>query len=176
MTISNTIIINIIIIVIIIIIIIHTIIIAIIIFPTSLLSSSSTHHHRSLVEAFIHKSVNTDTATRISGPYLTSSSSSSSSMMQEMSQQHQQSHLIKGDVPVSPGLKTGGTGTGSGTGQGEPTVSGFLLFEEQVSSLLTHNQGGTPLFLRLFLRCLQYAASRGYCLWLLYESWMTAQR
>ncbi len=131
------------------------------------------------MEAFIHKSVNTDTATRISGPYLTSSSSSSS-MMQEMSQQQQQqqqqqSHLIKGDVPVntkSPGLKAGGTGTG----QGEQTVSGFLLFEEQVSSLLTHNQGGTPLFLRLFLRCLQYAASRGYCLWLLYESWMTAQR
>ena len=100
--------------------------------------------------------------------------------MQEMSQQQQQqqqqqSHLIKGDVPVntkSPGLKTGGTGPG----QGEQVVSGFLLFEEQVSSLLTHNQGGTPLFLRLFLRCLQYAASRGYCLWLLYESWMTAQR
>ena len=98
-------------------------------------------------------------------------------MSQQQQQQQQQSHLIKGDVPVntkSPGLKTGGTGTG--TGQGEPTVSGFLLFEEQVSSLLTHNQGGTPLFLRLFLRCLQYAASRGYCLWLLYESWMTAQR
>lgn len=51
-------------------------------------------------------------------------------------------------------------------------VPGFLLFEGQITALLSHPMGGTPLFLRLFLRCLQFGISRGYSIWYLFDEWL----
>jgi len=51
---------------------------------------------------------------------------------------------------------------------------GFLLFDTQVAALLSHPLGGTPLFLRLFLRCTHYAVSRGFSLWFLWDHWLGA--
>ena len=51
---------------------------------------------------------------------------------------------------------------------------GLLMFDTQVAALLTHPQGGTPLFLRLFLRSAQCAVSRGFSLWDLWDSWLGA--
>ena len=51
---------------------------------------------------------------------------------------------------------------------------GILLFDTQVAALLTHSQGGTPLFLRLFLRCTHYAITRGFSLWHVWDDWLSA--
>lgn len=51
---------------------------------------------------------------------------------------------------------------------------GLLMFDTQVAALLTHPQGGTPLFLRLFLRSAQCAVSRGFSLWDLWDNWLGA--
>lgn len=55
------------------------------------------------------------------------------------------------------------------------SIPGFLLFESQINSLLSHSEGGTPLFLRMFLRCLQFAVSRGFSLWFVFERWIQAK-
>ena len=51
---------------------------------------------------------------------------------------------------------------------------GLVLFDTQVAAMLTHPLGGTPLFLRLFLRCTHYAISRGFSLWHLWDHWLGA--
>jgi archaellum biogenesis ATPase FlaH len=128
---------------------------------------------RSLVESFIHKSVNSESASLATGPHIAS--------------------YLNKNGPQKAGLfvaATKGAGNRASTmmvsshpasahssaqdGSNEE-VPGFLLFENQISALLNHGQGGTPLFLRLFLRCLQYAVSRGYSLWAVYEDWMRAR-
>lgn len=53
-------------------------------------------------------------------------------------------------------------------------VTGFLLFEQQLDTLLKHSLGGNPLFLRLFLRCLHFLCARGHSLWRVFEDWIKA--
>ena len=55
------------------------------------------------------------------------------------------------------------------------TAPGFLLFDNQRISLLTHKLGGTPMFLRLFLQCSHYAVRRGFSLWQIWEDWLRAE-
>ena len=165
---------------------------------------------RSLVEAFIHKSVNSETAALATGPYI---HSYLKTRPERKKPPAMLSHLginipTKGDSGVSghdgvngsfgpssgaAAITTSGQGPGGARsstvllGISDPantrggrvhdaaeTVPGFLLFENQITTLLNHSQGGTPLFLRMFLRCLQYAVSRGYSLWRVYEDWMQA--
>eukprot|EP01034_Spumella_vulgaris_P021817 gene21817-27886_t len=115
---------------------------------------------RSLVETFIQKSVNNESASLATGPYITNfvSAAQQRSLANEVINQSQYS---SGSHPPEE------------TNNGQ-IVPGFLLFENQIAALLNHTQGGTPLFLRLFLRCLQYAVSRGYSLWEVYDNWMRA--
>ena len=54
-------------------------------------------------------------------------------------------------------------------------LAGFLLFDSQINGLLSHPEGGIPFFLRLFLRCMQFAVSRGYSSWFICEQWLLAQ-
>lgn len=54
-------------------------------------------------------------------------------------------------------------------------LAGFLLFESQINGLLSHPEGGIPFFLRLFLRCMQFAVSRGYSSWFIFEQWLLAK-
>lgn len=54
-------------------------------------------------------------------------------------------------------------------------LAGFLLFETQINGLLSHPEGGIPFFLRLFLRCMQFAVSRGYSSWFIFEQWLLAK-
>lgn len=51
---------------------------------------------------------------------------------------------------------------------------GFLLFDTQVSRLLTHSHGGEPQFLRLFIKSLHYAANRGFSVWHVMDDWLKA--
>ena len=128
---------------------------------------------KSLVEAFIHKSVNSESASLATGPYIATYLSKTSPTKQNQNAPHvlQREGTGRGSVAL-----LGHTTTGpQGTREANEEVAGFLLFENQIASLLNHSQGGTPLFLRLFLRCLQYAVSRGYSLWTVYEDWMKAR-
>jgi len=100
---------------------------------------------RSLVETFIAKSVNFDNAALATGPYV--------------------SMYFDNTASTEKNAINGG-------GNMTENIAGFLLFESQINSLLAHPEGGTPLFLRLFLRCLQFAVSRGYSLWNLFEEWL----
>lgn len=56
----------------------------------------------------------------------------------------------------------------------QEVVPGFLLFECHISALLSHPQGGTPLFIRLFLRCAYLVCSRGFSLWQIWDDWLQA--
>ena len=49
---------------------------------------------------------------------------------------------------------------------------GYLLYDTQIAKLLTHPMGGTPMFLRLFMQCSQYAAKRGFSLWQIWDDWL----
>ena len=102
---------------------------------------------RTVVETFMQKAVISDSALLATGPYIWPylQDSNSNAFAKPM----------QSDV--------------------EDSISGFLLFENQMTALLEHPQGGTPLFLRLFLRCTQYAVSRGYCLWHIFDAWLEAQ-
>ena len=51
---------------------------------------------------------------------------------------------------------------------------GFLLFDTQIGMLLSHPEGNTPLFLRVFLTGAHYAVGRGFSLWYLFDTWMKA--
>jgi hypothetical protein len=129
---------------------------------------------RSLVESFIHKSVNSESASLATGPHIASYLNK---------QGPQKGPGLFGAAPKSAGNRSSTMMVGSHPASAQSSahdgsneeVPGFLLFENQISALLNHAQGGTPLFLRLFLRCLQYAVSRGYSLWMVYEDWMRAR-
>jgi len=54
-------------------------------------------------------------------------------------------------------------------------IPGFLLFDTQISQLLSHTQCSSPLFLRLFLRCAHYSVRRGFSLWAIWDDWMCAE-
>ena len=95
-------------------------------------------------------------------------------------------------VRAGTGAGTGtGVGPGVGTGvddrgreeeneysksgsEGREDGFGFLLFQCQITALLDHSQGNTPLFLRLFLRCAHNAALRGFSLWVIWDDWLQA--
>ena len=51
---------------------------------------------------------------------------------------------------------------------------GFLLFDTQVARLLTHAHGDEPQFLRLFIKGLHCAVSRGFSVWYLLDDWLQA--
>lgn len=127
---------------------------------------------RSLVEAFIHKSVNSESASLATGPYI-------AAFLSKQGGQKQNSVMMRTDAgPGRNSMILFGHQPSSASHHSvdaNEEVPGFLLFENQVTALLNHSQGGTPLFLRLFLRCLQYAVSRGYSLWMVYEDWMRAR-
>jgi hypothetical protein len=53
-------------------------------------------------------------------------------------------------------------------------IPGFLLFDSQITMLLSHSLGGTPIFLRFFLRCAHLAVSKGFCIWLIWDDWLKA--
>lgn len=52
---------------------------------------------------------------------------------------------------------------------------GFLLFPMQVNTILNHPLGSKPMFLRLILKALHWAASRGYDLWMLLDDWLESE-
>ena len=54
------------------------------------------------------------------------------------------------------------------------SIHGFLLFDTQISALLDHTLGGTPMFLRLFLRCAHFAVTKGFCIWHIWHDWLKA--
>lgn len=53
-------------------------------------------------------------------------------------------------------------------------IPGFLLFDSQITMLLSHPLGGTPIFLRFFLRCAHLAVSKGFCIWSIWDDWLKA--
>ena len=53
--------------------------------------------------------------------------------------------------------------------------AGFLLFPIQINSILSHNLGSKPMFLRLILRSLHWGASRGYDIWYLLDTWLEVE-
>lgn len=133
---------------------------------------------RSLVESFIHKSVNAESASLATGPYIASylnkhtQNIRNSQLLQNKRYEYTRSSMTtttsQKQTQSLPQQQQEGTAAND-------EVPGFLLFNNQINALLNHSQGGTPLFLRLFLRCLQYAVSRGYSLWNVYEDWMRAR-
>jgi hypothetical protein len=126
---------------------------------------------RQLVESFIHKSVNSESASLATGPYIAGYLNK-----QNAQRNRDVGHQKKGDGRASMVLFGSQPGSADrGPKEASEEVTGFLLFENQINALLNHGQGGTPLFLRLFLRCLQYAVTRGYSLWTVYEDWMKAK-
>ena len=111
---------------------------------------------RNAVESFIWKSVQKETISFAAGPFLTQG-------LDEFSQFNVSQAT---NAPIS--VPFGGD---------KPTLDsapGFLLFDTQIAKLLSHSQGGTPLFLRLILQCSHYAVGRGFSLWALWEDWLKA--
>jgi hypothetical protein len=53
-------------------------------------------------------------------------------------------------------------------------IAGFLLFENQIRDVVTHRLASNPLFLRVLMRCLHWAVTRGFSLWHILEDWLTA--
>lgn len=91
---------------------------------------------KSVVQTFVHKTVQAEASSFASGPFLTA-----------VAEAH--------DGP-------------------QEIIPGFLLFDKLVLSLLSHPHGGTPLFLRLFLRCSHLMCTRGASLWHLWDDWLRA--
>ena len=50
----------------------------------------------------------------------------------------------------------------------------FLLHASQVSAVLGHPLGGSPIFLRLFLRCTFHAVMSGFSIWSFWDEWLKA--
>jgi hypothetical protein len=59
-----------------------------------------------------------------------------------------------------------------------PTLAetpGFLLFEQQIYTLLIHPAGDSPLFLRYILTNAHYAVKRGFSLWQIWSDWLESR-
>lgn len=75
---------------------------------------------------------------------------------------------------ASLALLGGGVSGAPGGTSNNNVLKGFLLFESQISQLVSHPLGGNPQFLRLFLRCLDFVCQRGYSIWLVFNDWIQA--
>jgi len=101
-----------------------------------------------MLESFIVKSVTKDSAMLAAGPFLaglTAAHEDASVSVDDKSSQ------LRDDIK---------------------SMHGFILFESQINALVNHPLGGVPIFLRFFLCCLQYAMSRGYSLWHVWDDWL----
>lgn len=61
-----------------------------------------------------------------------------------------------------------------GGNERKSSSGGFMLFDTQLAEIVSHLQAANPMFLSYFLRCMNWAVSRGYSLWQLQDEWLAA--
>ena len=52
---------------------------------------------------------------------------------------------------------------------------GFMLFETHMKSIKAHVLSSNPMFLRVLLRCSQWAVARGFSLWYILAEWLKVE-
>eukprot|EP01038_Epipyxis_sp_PR26KG_P006095 gene6095-8399_t len=117
------------------------------------------HVIRRLIDGFMLKTVNFDISALNTGPYLP---------MYNTAPPERSTDGKNRSSTATPSRPT--------TSQAPKTITpGLLLFDQQIAELMNHPMGGSPIFFRLFLRCLYYAVSRGYSLYHVWDQWICAR-
>jgi len=144
---------------------------------------------RTLVEAYIRKSVQAAVAATHAAKGTSTSATAMQTFLTSMNEHGAHADMIMGgdldgevesffsaygggDVDAAAG---GGHVPAAMTSAEAESVPGLLLFESQIEALLNHSHGSTPMFLRLILRCAHNAVARGFSLWRIWDDWLQAR-